>query len=474
MDRFQKNLDNIKKEVAENVSLQTNIAVSRLTDELSSLRQHIGDKDTVQHVTNPILGSLDDMPYARGLGYDPNKGALPGTHRTIINQIHDWISKDSERVFLLLGQAGTGKTAIATTVAQFFDSQKRLGSFVGFCEDGDGRDASKTLFSTIARNLVNIDEKFQDNLLDIIRDRSLRTIPIMAIQFEHFIVKPSRASEIIGPVLIIIDGLDENDEPGGQLVSALTLIMEHSSSLARNYRFLITSRLHKRIQAWYDSLSDGSHANVLCKRMEEVSWAEITDDVKTYFASQLSGIAGIDDSWQSLLVERAEGHFQSAKVICDYIKDRNDCCGDFSADSNVLNESLRNMNIYFNEILTREPMFGNPQHLLSFKVIMATLITAGSFPVTVKDLQSFLSNRVLCQVPKVMLSVQSLFSGVHDLSTPVRPVHTFFFTFLKSPSIVPGQENRFHVEISEISRQAVEDWLVSIGKTQTLGINDLE
>ncbi|GJJ11210.1 hypothetical protein Clacol_005442 [Clathrus columnatus] len=76
---------------------------------------------------------LDEMPYAQNSGYLPEKGCLPGTRQELITEFFDWVKDDvPKRVFLLLGQAGSGKSAVAHTIASVFDEQERLGSFFPF------------------------------------------------------------------------------------------------------------------------------------------------------------------------------------------------------------------------------------------------------------------------------------------------------------------------------------------------------
>jgi hypothetical protein len=100
------------------------------------------------------------MPYAKGAGYDPKKGCLRGTREEVIDEICQWVNRDGDgvpRMFLLIGVAGTGKSAIAHTVAERFDAARRLGS--SFCFDRSHQEERRpdNIFSTIARDLADLD-----------------------------------------------------------------------------------------------------------------------------------------------------------------------------------------------------------------------------------------------------------------------------------------------------------------------------
>jgi hypothetical protein len=62
---------------------------------------------------------LNSMPYVRGAGMDTRKTCLEGTRNEILNEITAWINntEDNTRVFWLHGNAGTGKSPIADTIA---------------------------------------------------------------------------------------------------------------------------------------------------------------------------------------------------------------------------------------------------------------------------------------------------------------------------------------------------------------------
>lgn len=77
---------------------------------------------------------LNDMPYAKGAGYNPEKECLPNTRLGIIDEIVEWACSqaDDTRLCWLNGVAGSGKSSIANSIARVFEEQRRLGSFFSF------------------------------------------------------------------------------------------------------------------------------------------------------------------------------------------------------------------------------------------------------------------------------------------------------------------------------------------------------
>jgi hypothetical protein len=160
--------------------------------------------------------TLGDMPYAEGARYNSEKGCLPGTRREIIEEIVDWVNNDAEdvpRVFLLSGMAGLGKSAIAHSLAHLFDGFGRLGSSYCFNRSNQTELRPDNLFSTIARDLADLDPSRKSTLYQVIHEKTaLRKTRAPHEQFENFILQPASGLTSIGPLLIVIDALDESGD----------------------------------------------------------------------------------------------------------------------------------------------------------------------------------------------------------------------------------------------------------------------
>ncbi|RDB23725.1 hypothetical protein Hypma_009409 [Hypsizygus marmoreus] len=127
-----------------------------------------------------IKADLQDMLYSRGATFNPEKGCLPKTRLAIIDEIVEWAtsSADSHKVYWLYGVAGSGKSAIAHSVAKRLSDQKRLGSFYSFDATNQVDRTPQYLFSTISRDLADFSSEWETALWNVIKDNtSLRSDP---------------------------------------------------------------------------------------------------------------------------------------------------------------------------------------------------------------------------------------------------------------------------------------------------------
>ena len=177
--------------------------------------------------------------------WSPHRVALPGTHTAVIDDILRWIPETSlttiERIYFLFGEARCGKSSVANRIAQSMSEQGRLGSAIFLARDVEARNHSRTIFSTIAYDLAAFDGKIEEAIAGAIRRQpSLATADIER-QFYELVVAPIRDLTVIGPVLLLIDGVDELRDMKDRL-RFLRVLFEQSVHLPPNFRILVTSR----------------------------------------------------------------------------------------------------------------------------------------------------------------------------------------------------------------------------------------
>ncbi|KAG1819391.1 hypothetical protein DFJ58DRAFT_739431 [Suillus subalutaceus] len=112
---------------------------------------------------------LSGMVYAGGAGLDTAKQCLSGTRTDILSQIIEWINSSGDsvpRVMWLSGPAGKGKSAIAHTIANWFNETGGLGSCFCFDRRREADRRHEKIFSTIARDLADRDPGMKRALAD--------------------------------------------------------------------------------------------------------------------------------------------------------------------------------------------------------------------------------------------------------------------------------------------------------------------
>ncbi|KAJ7022314.1 hypothetical protein C8F04DRAFT_1402442 [Mycena alexandri] len=302
---YEKTYKELKKAFRDNAALHIEITVHRIAYEL----QQIGTTQT-----------LNDLRYAAGARFDRGKQCLSGTRQGIIEKIFDWVNdSDQSRVLVLSGAAGTGKSAIAHTISLRFHELKRLGSSFFFLPGHQER-LPETLFSTIARDLADLDPNWKDASMEVIRDNHAicKTSSIME-QFEEFILRPATRKRLqfyLGPVVIVIDALDASgDQEDREFV--LSMLSQRTKELPDNFRILVTTRPEPDICHTFHSSED-----VLWWDMDDVTGPSNLPDITAFFADELSRVAGLNSNHNDCctLTAKSEGNFGQAAAACAYLK----------------------------------------------------------------------------------------------------------------------------------------------------------
>jgi len=118
--------------------------------------------------------------------------------------------------------------------------------------------------------------------------------------------------DTIGPVLIVIDALDESGDRESRRVF-LKILMSRLPELPSNYRILLTTRPEKDIVDTFEGQS-----SVLCKRMEDIDLESTNQDISVFIEQELAGV--IDLNWCGQLATKAESLFQWAFTACLFIR----------------------------------------------------------------------------------------------------------------------------------------------------------
>jgi Cdc6-like AAA superfamily ATPase len=256
--------------------------------------------------------TIREIAYAEGSSYNTEKGCLPGTRTAFLDFIVSWANNPkSKRALVLFGQAGTGKSSIAHEVARRFHEMQRLSSSFVF-RRGDGP-KPQDLFPTLVRDLSDRYPSFKAVLGEVIKNNtSLRHTQDHRRVFQSLLRDPLIGLHIVGPIVIIIDALDESRDVAGSRGLA-SFLAEHIIELPSNFRILITSRPESAI---VDVFNRASAVHIIYTSDTELS-AHTDNDIHTYLENNLP--LDIFEKHGSQLVQKAEGLFQWVAVACGFI-----------------------------------------------------------------------------------------------------------------------------------------------------------
>jgi len=268
------------------------------------------------------------MPYAAGAGLDTTKQCLPGTRMDILCQIIEWINDIGDAtqcVLWLSGPAGTGKSAIAHTIANWYNDLGLLGSCFCFDRNREAAKRREEIFATIARDLADRDPEMRRTLANAVEHANvLKNTKDVTQQWHKLLMEPLKkfSGSSVEPVLIVIEALDESGgvETRRNLLRILAGTLEREglpkiTELPSNFRILITSRALPDIN---DEFRDAPH--ILRVSMDDISENDSKRDIRTFVSHEMKNVPGLGDKEFAVLADKADGLFQRARLACEYIQ----------------------------------------------------------------------------------------------------------------------------------------------------------
>jgi hypothetical protein len=366
---------------------------------------------------------------------------LPGTRGSVLEEIVEWIHQtptspeDEQLVYWLHGVAGCGKSAIASTIARSF---KDLGRCVQFFFDASKQAefSPGKMFSTLSLNLADVDKKWKECLVQTAKkSRELRTTMNIKEQFENFFLEPATKFEALGPIVIVIDALDESGtrEERVQLLQVLASLDKLKGH--GHFRFILTSRPEDDIHKAFDSKSW-----ILPRNLTATDEASTDDDIRQYVESELSNEPALiqrwsDKPWVDIIVERAEHLFQWAFVACNFIKGTGEAGVNPARRYIYLCEHqtdarLDKLDRLYTAVLFSLYGSGEREKIKLFKTVLGRVLSARE-PLSLRALTELRSDdEDEYDVKTILCSLGSILKGVNSQMEPIQPLHASFIDFM--------------------------------------------
>jgi AAA ATPase domain len=405
---------------------------------------------------------IREMPYKGGWRFGSEKRCLPDTREDFLDHIMKWVEDPkSKRGLVLLGQAGTGKSSIAHEVARRFD-KKCLGSYFAFLRKEQSKDEAYQLFTTLARDLSDRHPAFKLALGRAIKDNSsLRGTRDYHTLFECLLVEPLKDLPLPGPILVVIDALDESGDATGKK-GLHTFLAEHLIDLPSEFRILVTSRAEDGIEPTF---AEAPSVDTLY--MDDAKLAAKTEqDIGMYIQTELP--PGVFKDYGVKLAKAAEGLFQWASVACGFINSPPASFG-FSKRKCVqrLLGHTRERNVRHEDPLDKlyeevlEGYFKPHEAQILFRSVMGQLFAA-SEPLSIDSLITLRQYAPIEDpedsdpVVEMLRHLGSLLSNVtlSDQTRPIIPLHTSFRDFL-----IDKKSDVFYVDIQEARHELAHSCL---------------
>jgi NACHT domain len=246
-----------------------------------------------------------------------------GTRVKILEDITKWAndrSLASPRVFWLTGQAGSGKTTIAYTIAKRFEDDVNanqhtvLGANFLCSRQFQETQGQTRILPTIAYQLARKCKSYANALH--VADKFDAVNHDVSSQMKGLLVGPWQLSEATRhpespPYVIVIDALDEIEGDGGSAFLADLLNAIDTYDL-RGLKFLVTSRSDPELVECCEAFT----SEAVC-RLQDVPIEEARSDIKIYLKDKLKKLDGSPELAE--LERRADGLFIYAATAVKYL-----------------------------------------------------------------------------------------------------------------------------------------------------------
>jgi hypothetical protein len=385
-----------------------------------------------------------------------------GTRVAFLEFIINWVNNPaSERGLVLLGQAGTGKSSIAHEIARLFDKMHRLTSSFIFVRREQSVRKAYHLFTTLARDLADRYPSFKIALGKVVKDNTALRVGTRDYDtlFESLILEPLKDVHIVGPILVVIDALDESGDASGR-IGLHAFLARNLIRLPSNFRVVITSRPeHAIVSALVEAQS------VKIKYMDDTKLAaETHENIVAFFQQRLP--------WDELrhhveaLAVKAEGLFQWAAVASQLILypparfgySKEKCTKHFLEPStNRHGQDL--LGELYKDVL--EGYFTDQEARDLFRSVVGQLITSVE-PLTIRTFIPLRQHASYDEdsdaaVTGILSGLGSLLSNVNssDKNLPIIPLHTSFRDFLTNKD----KSGDFYVDVRDAHHQLAHSCL---------------
>jgi hypothetical protein len=426
--------------------------------------------DTVRVVDLTIVTEIDakirEIPYGTGSRFTPDKGCLSGTRMAFLDFIVDWVNDPtSERCLVLFGQAGTGKSSIAHEVARRFNNMHRLTSSFIFLRKEQSKREAYHLFTTLARDLCDRYPSFKVALGRVVKDNSALRVGTRDYEtlFQSLILEPLKDLHIVGPILVVIDALDESGNATGR-AGLHTFLAKNLIRLPSNCRVVITSRPEDGIERALVGAP-----SITIKYMTDSELAATTqDDILVFLRERLPSVEF--RNYGAELAIRAEGLFQWAAVASQFILDppgrfgySKKKCVSHLVKPGANRDGQDPLDELYTEVL--EGYFTDREARLLFCSVVGQLITSIE-PLSIRSLTTLRRHAGGLDdnddddddaVAILLRRLGSLLSNVHasDENLPIIPLHTSFRDFL----VTKQKSGDFWVDLRDVHRRMAHSCL---------------
>ncbi|KAJ7283410.1 hypothetical protein C8J57DRAFT_734427 [Mycena rebaudengoi] len=373
------------------------------------------------------------LPYAPTAGWDDMQMCLVGTRKTHIDDVMTWVrTKDlsgTRQIYFIADVVGSGKTALAHSVSEQCSYAGVLVSSF-FFDKTAGRTSPRQFVFNLARDLDKIPLVSQHISRALRADPNLALSQPVARLFKKLVFDPVVESKLEGPLVVVIDALNEADTAEMQ-----NILRTQVPRLPGTFRFFVTSRPeHSILRGLGPDIPP--HDLAIHQDNNRADIAIYTDYRLEEIASHHSLESWPDPQLRAEFLELAEGLFLWVATICDYLNSH--VYPDVKLER--LLEKIRDSPLppekrmdYLYSTLLDACSWDDTDFVDGYQQIMGALVVQ-SMPLPVDALQQ-LHGR-MPRVKEILTPLASLITGLAGVNQPAQILHTSFrqYITLRAPA----------------------------------------
>ncbi|KAJ6480420.1 hypothetical protein C8R45DRAFT_352917 [Mycena sanguinolenta] len=372
--------------------------------------------------------SATALPYTTTAGWDDTKTCLVGTRRPFTDVVLHWVHQPdlhgTQQIFLLADVVGSGKTALAHTIAEKCSD---LGLLISafFFDSKPGQNNPRSFVFNLARDLASRFPQVAENISQALKGdpNMLLSQPVSRL-FKALVFQPVIATNIAGPLVVVIDALNEAESAEMQ-----NILRTQIPKFPGNFRVFVTSRPDR-------SVLRGLGPEIAPVDLA-IHGAENRADIAVYVDYKLAEISLEHnlDNWPdpqliTEFLDRAEGLFIWVAIICEYLMQVS--CPDRMLER--LLASMREAQLLPEQKIDQlystvldGPQWDDIDFLEGYPQVMGTLVVQ-RIPMTVDALQQLHGS--MPRVRNILFPMASLITGLHSSIQPARILHTSFREYI--------------------------------------------
>jgi hypothetical protein len=406
-------------------------------------------------ITDPIrsaeldrLGCVDEAAFNTS---DTRSACLPNTRVELLEFLKQWVvnPEAEQQIYFLQGHAGSGKSTIAQSYAEWLFTDGKLGGSFFFSRESEDRSSMKKMLPTLAFQLAtgtNPDAPmFRKSVIESLKAHPGIARMSLEDQFQHLLVIPATTSKMT--TVIVIDALDEckNEET----TSIFLGFLDKNIKYLPNIKFFVTSRPETHIRQGFrlKELKRMTKTMIL----HEVSIHSVDDDIMVFLRTRLTSTDAFanrsdvnlphpwpTDDQLTALMKKSGGLFIFASTAIKLILDqdgspRKTLDSILSQHDGFADEGTSGLDELYNQVL-RRAFSTKLDKLGSTRRAILGLLVVASEPLSAAAIADMLQLESTDDVKTCLRSLHSLLIVPDDPLQPIRVHHKSFPDFLTDPT----------------------------------------